>query len=66
MNERQTLDKKADVIQVLTVLFPTYKVIFTPRSIMFNNDAGNFMVDEGNFESLQWAISEVFCLKNSD
>jgi hypothetical protein len=53
MNEKQTLDKKADVIQVLTVLFPTYKVIFTPRSIMFNNDSGNFMVDEGNFESLQ-------------
>jgi hypothetical protein len=53
MNEKQTADKKADVVQVLTVLFPNYKVIFTPRSIMFNNDSGNFMIDEGNFESLQ-------------
>ena len=66
MNEKQTADKKADVISVLAVLFPNYKVIFTPRSMMFNNDQGNFMVDEGNFENLQQVISEIFCLRNSD
>ena len=66
MHEQQTADKKQDVITVLQVLFPQYKVIFTPRSIMFNNDAGNFMVDEGNFESLQQAISQIFCLQHSD
>ena len=66
MNEKQTADKKTDVITVLSVLFPSYTVIFTPRSIMFNNESGNFMVDEGNFESLQQVLSEIFCLRNSD
>ena len=61
VNEKQTADKKADVISVLTVLFPDYKVIFTPRAIMFNNESGNFMIDEGNFENLQQVISEIFC-----
>ena len=66
MNEKQTADKKAEVLQVLTLLFPKYKVIFTPRSIMFNCNQDNFMIDEGNFESLQHVLSEVFCLRNSD
>ena len=66
MQEAQTADKKQDVITTLQLLFPMYKVIFTPRSIMFNNDSGNFMVDEGNFENLQQVISEIFCLRNSD
>lgn len=66
MQEKQTADKKQDVITVLQLLFPQYKVIFTPRSIMFNNEVGNFMVDEGNFEILQQVISQIFCLQNSD
>ena len=53
MQEKQTADKKQDVITVLQLLFPQYRVIFTPRSIMFNNEVGNFMVDEGNFEIFQ-------------
>ena len=66
MQEKQTADKKQDVVTVLQLLFPQHKVIFTPRSIMFNNEAGNFMVDEGNFEILQQVISQIFCLQNSD
>ena len=66
MQEKQTADKKADVVQVLSLLFPKYQVIFTPRSIMFNSTEENLMIDEGNFESLQSTISEVFCIQNSD
>ncbi len=66
MSEKQTADKKADVLQVLTVLFPKYKVIFTPRAIMFNSEEGNFMIDEGNFENLQQVLSDIFCLQHSD
>ena len=66
MQERQTADKKEDVLSVLRLLFPNYKVFLTPRSIMFNSADGNFMVDEGNFENLQQMLSEVFCLQNSD
>ena len=60
------MDKKQNVISVLTLLFPKYQVMFTPRSIMFNSSEGMFMVDETNFENLQQVISEVFCLQNSD
>lgn len=66
VQEKQTSDKKEDIISVLTLLFPDYKVIFTPRSIMFNNGEGSFMIDETNFENLQQVLSEIFCLQNSD
>lgn len=66
MTEKQTQDKKEQVLTVLSVLFPTYQVIFTPRSMMFNHDQGNCMVDENNFEKLQQALSQIFCIQNSD
>lgn len=66
MNEQQVADKKEDVLAVLNLLFPSYQIFFTPRSIMFNNDSGTFMIDEGNFEKLQQVLSQIFCLSNSD
>ena len=65
MNEAQVAEKKEDVLTVLNVLFP-YQIFFTPRSIMFNNDSGTFMIDEGNFEVLQQVLAQVFCLKKTD
>lgn len=66
MNEKQTADKKADVLQVLNLLFPSYNVVFTPRSLMLTGAEGSVMIDENNFENLQQVLSEVFCLRNSD
>ena len=66
MNEQQVADKKEDVLAVLNLLFPSYQIFFTPRAIMFNNDSGTFMIDEGNFEKLQQVLSQIFCLSNSD
>ena len=66
MNEQRATDKKQAVLSVLNLLFPSYQIFFTPRSIMFNNDSGTFMIDEGNFEILQQVLAQVFCLKNSD
>ena len=66
MQEKQTMDKKQDVISVLNLLFPKYQVMFTPRSIMFNSSDGVFMIDEANFESLQQVLTQVFCIQNSD
>lgn len=66
MNEKQTADKKQAVTSVLTVLFPTYKVLFTPRSLVFTSEQGTAMVDENNFEALQEALANVFCLHKSD
>lgn len=63
MSEKQAIDKKIAVEQVLTLLFPKLKVIFTPRSMMISGDGNTILIDERNFESLQAAISSICCLK---
>lgn len=63
INESQMADKKNCVIQVISLLFPDYKAIFTPRSIVLNQKEANVTIDEGNFEILQELLREQFCLK---
>ena len=65
MNEKQAVDKKTCALAVLSLLFPNYKVILTPRSMMLNSDLGNCMIDEGNFENLQHILKDCFCVKGS-
>lgn len=62
IQDERARDKKADVQQVLTLLFPDYQILFTPRSILFNQEGETFIIDEGNFESLQEVLKQVFCL----
>lgn len=47
-------DKKAQVIQVFELLFPGYRVQFTPRCLFFNNGQGSsFTLDDVTFEKFQ-------------
>jgi hypothetical protein len=63
MEDERTLDKKEAVQEVLSLIFPKYKISFTPRSLMFyQQEVGMITVDENNFNILQEIISEVFCL----
>lgn len=62
IQDERAKDKKESVKQVLTLLFPDYHFIFTPRAISFNQDEETFTIDEGNFESLQEVLKNVFCL----
>ena len=64
MSERETVEKKIAVQQVLTLFFPESKVNFTPRSIIFSGKNGILHIDEDNFEILQEAISAVCCLRS--
>ena len=66
INEKQLADKKLAVTQVLTLLFPTAKVIFTPRSIFLNNGEVNITIDDGNFKILQQLLQDMFCLSKTD
>ena len=66
INEKQVVEKKQCVEQVLTLLFPEYSVFFTPRSLIVKVNEENIMIDEGNFESLQQVLVECFCLKGSE
>lgn len=65
MSEKEAADKKFAVEQVLVLLFPEHKVIFTPRSIILNGIQGNstIMIDEENFGFIQDAINNICCLK---
>jgi hypothetical protein len=38
MSEKETVDKKLAVQQVCMLMFPKYKVMFTPRSILITGD----------------------------
>ncbi len=63
MSEKETVDKKLAVQQVCTLLFPKYKVMFTPRSVLITGEGQTIQIDERNFEYLQAALSEITCMK---
>lgn len=65
VSDKQSADKKQAVLKVLTLLFPSGKVIMTPRALMFNFEGANVIIDENNFEILQGVFKEVFCLSAS-
>lgn len=64
MSEKEAVEKKIAVQQLNTLLFPDYKVNFTPRSILFMKDGQSIIVDDSNFEFLQNALSNICCLKS--
>lgn len=63
MQEKEAADKKFAVQQVCTLLFPKYKVMFTPRSVLLSGEGDSKMIDESNFEALQQALTNICCLK---
>ena len=65
INEKEMVDKKKAVQQVMSLILPSYKVIFTPRSIILNFDQENVTIDEENFEFLQKTLTQQFCLQGS-
>jgi hypothetical protein len=62
MLEKETLDKKQSVLDVLKLLFPSYKVLLTPRSLIFQKEQSEpEIIDENNFEALQEILRLIFC-----
>lgn len=65
IQEKTALDKKYAVEQLLPIIFPGYKVIFSPRSLIFSKGEQTIVIDESNFEPLQKIIERVFCIGGS-
>lgn len=63
MNEKESRDKKISTLQVLELLFPHHKPMFTPRSLILNKEGSQILIDENNFDSLQEILRMVFCTK---
>lgn len=64
ISNKETQDKKKCVKDTLSLLFPNYNISFTPRSVLFNNSNGNIILDEGNFETFQEILRQVFCVNS--
>lgn len=64
MTEKEAKDKKQASIDVLQLLLPKYKAMFTPRSLVLTSQDSNITIDENNFEQLQDALRLIFCSKN--
>ena len=61
MSEKETKDKKDATLQVLSLMFPSYKITATPRSLIFSSNGEAVVVDENNFEPFQEVLKEIFC-----
>ena len=57
---------KEYIISLLTLLFPGYKVIFMPQSIILNDmeKKENILIDDNNFEELQALLNQIFCVNS--
>ena len=56
---------KNNIEQVLSLLFPNYQIMMTPRSIILvDTDKKNFLIDVNNFEAFADIVYDMFCLKN--
>lgn len=65
MNDAEGKGKKQEVIELLQVLCPGLKPLFTPRSLVLNSSEGSIIIDESNFESLQEVLRQVFCTSSA-
>ena len=65
MQEKEAKDKKIATQKVLTLIFPEYKVLFTPNSLLFQKENETIIVDNNNFELLQEILRQIFCMKNA-
>lgn len=65
MNSPELKDQKSKVKQALSILFPSYQIMMTPRAIVFNREGNSFMLDERNFESFQQQLGQMLCLQQS-
>ena len=64
MSEKETVDKKLAVQQIMTLFFPNYKMLLTPRSLILRNDNAMITIDESNFDFLQQALVDICCLRS--
>lgn len=62
MQEKEAKDKKDAVKQFFPLIFPSYVVNITPRSLLLKKDDISLIIDETNFEALQKVLQEIFCV----
>ncbi len=67
LGQTQDKEKKTMISTLLTILFPGYNSIITPRSIVLNatdNSGHTVMIDDNNFEMFKGVLKEVLCVNS--
>lgn len=65
IEQSESKEKKIAITTLLSMLFPFYKILITPRSIVLNGENGkSILIDSNNFEILQETLKQVFCVSN--
>lgn len=68
LNDPKARKQKKSVVDILSILFPNYRPLFTPRSLAFSpqgQEGTNIIIDEKTFDYIQEPIRYVCCLKGS-
>lgn len=65
LEEESDSNKKDSIVNLLTLLFPSYKIFFTPQSIILNKTDGTLIIDDNNFEIVQELIKKIFNISSS-
>lgn len=63
MNSRENAIHKIDSLQVLTLLFPEYKVLIHKNKILLQSEENSSDIDKKNFDEFQELIRVIFALK---
>lgn len=53
---KEDKEKKEQVKNVLSLIFPNYQIILTPQSLMLSKDGAQVLIDDSNFETFQESI----------
>lgn len=61
MQDKEAIEQKQAANKLLTILFPEYKILMTPRSILVQGSNSTVMIDEENFEEFQETLRIIFC-----
>ena len=65
MQEKTAADKKKAVQLLFTLIFPQYSIIFTPNGLTALKGEESIIIDETNFEALQYVLRYIFCMDSN-
>lgn len=66
IHDSHNIELKQATQSLLTLLFPVYKIGITPQSIiLMNQEQGNKIIDETNFEEIQEVFRDILCVKSN-
>lgn len=62
MLDERLSKKRSSFIKVLGIVFPNYKINFTPNSIFLKQGEQLVTIDKNNFDAFQQTLIDIFCL----